>query len=152
MCDAAAVRGNAPRRQPVDWAVLLPTARTVRWLAVGAVVVAAGLVDALHDAQDITVYAPTNDAFDAIPVDIAGAILGDTGLLTAVLTYHVTPRIQDPRGFLPPVRRDTLLGQRVYYAYDDGAPRVNNAAVNCAGVRTSNGMVWLIDSVLLPGL
>ena len=115
-------------------------------------VVAAGLVDALNDAQDITVYAPTNDAFDAIPNDIAGAILGDTGLLTAVLTYHVTPRIQNPRGFLPPVRRDTLLGQRVYYAYDDGAPRVNNAAVNCAGVRTSNGMVWLIDSVLLPGL
>ncbi len=42
--DAATLPGNAPRRQPVDWAVLLPTARTVRWLAIGAVVVAAGLV------------------------------------------------------------------------------------------------------------
>jgi regulator of protease activity HflC (stomatin/prohibitin superfamily) len=42
--DSATLPGNAPRRQPVDWAVLLPTARTVRWLAIGAVVVAAGLV------------------------------------------------------------------------------------------------------------
>lgn len=42
--DAGTLPGNAPRRQPVDWAVLLPTARTVRWLAIGAVVVAAGLV------------------------------------------------------------------------------------------------------------
>ena len=42
--DAGTLPGNAPRRQPVDWAVLLPTARTVRWLAIGAVVVVAGLV------------------------------------------------------------------------------------------------------------
>jgi uncharacterized surface protein with fasciclin (FAS1) repeats len=114
--------------------------------------VAAGLVDALNDAEDVTVYAPTNDAFAAIPGDILGAIVGDEGLLTAVLTYHVTAGTNDPRSFVPPVRRDTLLGQKVYYAYADGAPRVNNAAVNCSGVQTSNGIVWLIDSVLIPGL
>jgi uncharacterized surface protein with fasciclin (FAS1) repeats len=110
------------------------------------------LVDALNDAEDVTVYAPTNDAFAAIPGDILGAIVGDEGLLTAVLTYHVTAGTNDPRSFVPPVRRDTLLGQKVYYAYADGAPRVNNAAVNCSGVQTSNGIVWLIDSVLIPGL
>lgn len=115
-------------------------------------VVAAGLVDDLNDAENITVYAPTNDAFAAIPDSILGEIVGDEGLLTAVLTYHVTPGINDPRSFVPPVRRNTLLGQKVYYAYADGAPRVNNAAVNCSGVRTSNGIVWLIDSVILPAL
>ena len=115
-------------------------------------VVAAGLVDALNDAEDITVYAPTNAAFAAIPGDILGAILGDQGLLTAVLTYHVTPGVNDPRSFAPPVRRNTLLGQQVYYAYAAAAPRVNNAAVNCSGVQTSNGIVWLIDSVLLPNI
>lgn len=115
-------------------------------------VVAADLVDALNDAEDITVYAPTNAAFAAIPSDILGTIVGDTGLLSAVLTYHVTEGTWDPRSFVAPARRNTLLGQKVYYAYADGAPRVNNAAVNCNGVKVSNGIVWLIDSVLIPGL
>lgn len=78
--------------------------------------------------------------------------MGDEGLLTAVLTYHVTPGTNDPRSFVPPVRRNTLLGQKVFYSYDGGAPRVNNAAVDCSGVKTSNGIVWLIGSVLLPAL
>ena len=116
-------------------------------------VVAAGLVDALNDAENITVYAPTNDAFAAIPGDILGAIVGDEALLQATLLYHVTPKTNDPRSFVPPVRRSTLLGeQKVYYSYFDGAPRVNNAAVNCSGVKVSNGIVWIVDSVLLPAL
>lgn len=113
-------------------------------------VVAAGLVDALNDAEDITVYAPTNDAFAAIPGDIAGAILADVDVLTAVLTYHVTPSVQYPRRFVTAVRRDTLLGQKVFYHRSGSEALVNNSAINCGGIRTSNGIVWLIDSVLLP--
>jgi uncharacterized surface protein with fasciclin (FAS1) repeats len=115
-------------------------------------VLAAGLEDALATAEDITVYAPTNDAFAAIPGDILNTIVGDTGLLTAVLTYHVTPGMQDPRKFVPPVRRTTLQGDNVYYSRTDGQPRVNNAAVDCQGVQADNGIVWIIDSVLLPSL
>ena len=116
------------------------------------VVVAAGLADALNDAENITVYAPTNDAFAAIPGDILGAIAGDETLLTSVLLYHVTQGTNDPRAFVPPVRRNTFLDQKVYYSYFDGAPRVNNAAVSCSGVKVSNGIVWVIDSVLIPAL
>jgi uncharacterized surface protein with fasciclin (FAS1) repeats len=116
------------------------------------VVVAAGLADALNDAENITVYAPTNDALAAIPADILGAIAGDEALLTSVLLYHVTPGTHDPRAFVPPVRRNTLLDQKVYYSYFGGEPRVNNAAVSCSGVKTDNGIVWVIDSVLLPAL
>ncbi len=116
------------------------------------VVVAAGLADALNDAENITVYAPTNDAFAAIPADILGAIAGDEALLTSVLLYHVSPGTNDPRAFVPPVRRNTLLDQKVYYSYFGGEPRVNNAAVSCSGVKTDNGIVWVIDSVLLPAL
>jgi len=116
------------------------------------VVVAAGLADALNDAENITVYAPTNDAFAAIPGEILGAIAGDEALLTSVLLYHVTEGTNDPRAFIPPARRNTLLGQKVYYSYSDAAPRVNNAAVSCSGVKVSNGIVWVIDSVLIPAL
>ena len=115
-------------------------------------VVAAGLVDALNDAENITVYAPTNDAFAAIPADVAGALLADVPALTQVLTYHVTPSLQDPRRFVPPVRRGTLQGDVVFFQRMDNAPMVNNAEVNCTGVMTSNGYVWLIDSVLFPQL
>jgi uncharacterized surface protein with fasciclin (FAS1) repeats len=115
-------------------------------------VVAAGLVDALNDAENITVYAPTNDAFAAIPADIAGALLADTAALTSVLTYHVTPSLQDPRRFVPPVRRGTLQGDVVFFQRMNNAPMVNNAEVTCTGVMTTNGYVWLIDSVLLPNL
>jgi uncharacterized surface protein with fasciclin (FAS1) repeats len=131
----------------VDAAVATPELSTL----VDAVI-AAGLVDALNDAENITVYAPTNDAFAAVPGDILGAIVGDEALLTSVLLYHVTPGINDPRSYVPPVRRNTLLEQKVYYSYYDAAPRVNNATVNCSGVRVDNGIVWIIDSVLLPAL
>lgn len=129
----------------VDAAVATPELSTL----VDAVL-AAGLADALASAENITVYAPTNAAFGKIPADITGAILADTDVLTAVLTYHVSPGIQDPRKFVPAVRRNTLNGQRVYYEWQNGEPTVNNAVVQCQGVQTDNGRVWFIDSVLLP--
>lgn len=129
----------------VDAAIATPALSTL----VDAVV-SAGLVDALNDAENITVYAPTNDAFAAIPADITDALLADIDSLTAVLTYHVTPSLQDPRRFVPPVRRGTLQGQTVFYHRMDDTPMVNNAAVQCTGVAASNGYVWIIDDVLLP--
>ena len=130
----------------VDAAVATPELSTL----VDAIL-AAGLEDALASAENITVYAPTNDAFAAIPMDITTAILEDVDVLTAVLTYHVTPGAQDPRKFVPPVKRETLLGEYVYFSYNGGEPQVNNSTVNCAGVRASNGLIWFVDSVLQPG-
>ena len=114
-------------------------------------VLAAGLDDALANAEDITVFAPTNDAFAAMPADVTGAILADPGLLTTVLTYHVSQGAQDPRRFATPVQRKTLAGSVVYLSRNGGEPRVNTAKVQCQGVRADNGLVWFIDSVLQPG-
>ncbi len=113
-------------------------------------VVSAGLVDALDSAENITVYAPTNDAFAALPEDVLNAIVADVDLLTAVLTYHVTPVVDDPRRYVTAERRDTLQGQKVFFSRYDRQPRVNQAAVSCQGVKTDNGVVWVIDSVLIP--
>lgn len=130
----------------VDAAIATPELSTL----VDAVV-AAGLADALAETQDITVYAPTNDAFAALPPGVLDAILADPDVLTQVLTYHVSEGRRDPRLHWSAVRRNTLLeGQRVAYEFVDGHTRVNGAAVTCQGVRTDNGVVWLIDSVLLP--
>ncbi len=131
----------------VDAAVATPELSTLV-----EAVTAAGLGDALATSEGITVYAPTNDAFAALPSPVLDTVLADPDLLTAVLTYHVTPEIADPRKYFNISRRPTLQGQNVYFAWSDGAVRVNNAAVTCQGVSTDNGDVFLIDSVLLPNL
>lgn len=129
----------------VDAAVATPALSTLTSL-----VVAAGLADALSAPGNLTVFAPTNAAFAKIPPAVLGAIGGDPALLTAVLTYHVVPGKLDPR--LPVTReRPTLQGQSLFVGYDRGTgPAVNQSVADCTAVRTTNGTVWVIDSVLLP--
>lgn len=127
----------------VDAAVATPQLSTLVDL-----VTAAGLVEALSGPGPLTVYAPTNDAFSKIPAEVLGVIGSDTSLLTSVLTYHVSPGLKDPR------RRvlkeiDTLQGQTVFLKYD-GGPQINQSMAECMAVRTTNGVVWIIDSVLMP--
>ena len=112
-------------------------------------VVAANLVDALNAPGNLTVFAPTNDAFAAIPEPVLGAIGSDVDVLTAVLTYHVTARPADPRRSVRPREVTTLQGQTLFLEYDR-APQVNQSTAACQAVNTDNGTVWLVDSVLLP--
>ena len=133
----------------VDAAIATPALSTLV-----ALVVAADLADTLATAEGITVFAPTNDAFAALPSELVDVVVGNPDLLTAILTYHVTTGSPDPRklpGALA-ARKATLQGQSVYFGRSDGAARVNNAAVACQAVKTDNGTVWIIDSVLLPAL
>jgi uncharacterized surface protein with fasciclin (FAS1) repeats len=72
-------------------------------------------------------------------------------ILTAVLTYHVSPGLKDPRRPLRPLEVKTLQGQTVFLDSGLGKrPQVNQSTAKCQGVRTTNGIVWIIDSVLLP--
>ena len=113
-------------------------------------VTAAGLGDALATAEDITVFAPTDDAFGKVPADVLNAALADTDLLTGILLYHVAPGAYDPRKFVTAVRVNTLAGQGAFFHRQGGEQRVNDSVVNCTGVQTDNGLVWLIDSVMMP--
>lgn len=133
----------------VDAAIATPELSTLVDL-----VVAAGLDEALATTEEITVFAPTNDAFGALPPELVDVVVGDIDLLTGVLTYHVTMGHPDPRKLSGAVaqRKETLQGQSVYFSRSNGEPRVNNAGVACQGVQTDNGTVWIIDSVLLPAL
>jgi uncharacterized surface protein with fasciclin (FAS1) repeats len=113
-------------------------------------VAAANLVGPLSAPGELTVFAPTNESFGKIPPAVLGAIGGNPALLSAVLTYHVSPRTVDPRR---PYLREvpTLQGQSLFVEHEwRSGPQVNQSKVDCTGVRTSNGTVWIIDSVLLP--
>lgn len=114
---------------------------------------AAGLVDVLNSDGPFTVFAPLDTAFAAIPPAILSAITADADLLGAVLTYHVLAgdgRRQDPRRVIFSREKRSVLGQTVFFNRSSEGPQVNQSNVSCQGVKTDNGMVWLIDSVLLP--
>lgn len=131
----------------VDAALATPSLSTL-----ADAVVAAGLADALSGEGRLTVFAPTNDAFAAIPPAILDSIVSDTAILTEVLTYHVLPRAIDARRAIGRhYALKTLQGQKVFVRNSRRhGPTVNQSGFNCNGVLTSNGVVWIIDSVLLP--
>jgi uncharacterized surface protein with fasciclin (FAS1) repeats len=110
----------------------------------------AGLVDTLNSAQGITVFAPTNDAFSALPKATLDKALGDPdGLLTTVLTYHVV------EGQLSPDQlagsHKTLQGGTLEVSGSGEDFKVNgNSGVVCGNIKTANATVYLIDQVLLP--
>ena len=111
---------------------------------------AADLVDTFNGEGNFTVFAPTNDAFGAIPGPILNEILADKDVLTAVLAYHVVARKVDPRRTWFVSRTNSLLGQKLFFSRSNGSPSINNSSASCQGVKTSNGIVWIIDSVLMP--
>ncbi|MFD0403674.1 fasciclin domain-containing protein [Kitasatospora sp. NPDC127121] len=109
----------------------------------------AGLVDTLNSAKNITVFAPTNDAFAKLPKKDLDAVLADKDKLTKILTYHVVPQRLAPAA---------LAGGHKTLAADDltvtgTAPdfTVNSAAkVLCGDVQTANATVYIVDTVLMP--
>ncbi|HMG31731.1 MAG TPA: fasciclin domain-containing protein [Jiangellaceae bacterium] len=110
----------------------------------------AGLVDTLNSANGITVFAPINDAFSALPKPTLDKALGEPkGLLTTVLTYHVV------QGQLAPDQlagtHKTLQGGTLEVSGSGEDFKVNgDSRVICGNVQTANATVYLIDQVLLP--
>ncbi|WP_031050290.1 fasciclin domain-containing protein [Streptomyces sp. NRRL F-5650] len=110
----------------------------------------AGLVDTLNNAQDITVFAPTNDAFAKVPKADLDKILNDKAQLTKILTYHVVGRKLTPQD-LEKGSFDTLEKSKVTTSGSDESYTVNDSAkVVCGNVPTANATVYIIDSVLTP--
>jgi uncharacterized surface protein with fasciclin (FAS1) repeats len=113
-------------------------------------VTAAGLGDTLNTTEDITVFAPTNDAFAAVPTETLDAAMADpTGLLTQVLTYHVVPGRLAPDALAG--THTTLQGADLEVAGTGEDFTINGTAVVvCGNVQTANATVYIIDGVLLP--
>ncbi len=110
---------------------------------------AAGLVDTLKGPGPFTVFAPTDAAFAKIPKADLDALLKDKAKLTAVLTYHVVPdRVLAKDVKAGPVK--TVQGSSLTVKTDGGKVRVDNATVTQTDIVASNGVIHVIDSVLLP--
>ncbi len=115
-----------------------------------AAVSAAGLVDTLNGEGPFTVFAPTDDAFAALPAGVLDALLlpENKDVLTQILTYHVVPG-QVMAADVTDGDVATVEGQSVTLSTADGVT-VNGAKVIQADVVTSNGVIHAIDAVLLP--
>jgi uncharacterized surface protein with fasciclin (FAS1) repeats len=118
-----------------------------------AAVQAAELVETLQGEGPFTVFAPTDAAFDALPAGTVEALLDDPDALRAVLTYHVVPGrvmasdIVNAGG----ATAATVNGQSVNVTVNGGVVRVNDANVVTADVEARNGVIHVIDRVLIPG-
>lgn len=113
---------------------------------------AAGLVDALSSDGPFTVFAPTDDAFGKLDSGTLESLLQpeNKAQLRAILKYHVVSGRVYADDVIGGGRAETLQGQRVTTAFNDGQLRVDDAAITTTGIDTSNGVIHVIDSVLLP--
>ncbi|WP_406841904.1 fasciclin domain-containing protein (plasmid) [Streptomyces sp. AHU1] len=110
----------------------------------------AGLVDTLNNAQNITVFAPTNDAFAKIPKATLDKVLNDKAQLTKILTYHVVGQKLAPKD-LENGSFTTLEKSKLTTSGSGESYTVNDSAkVVCGNVKTANANVYIIDTVLMP--
>jgi uncharacterized surface protein with fasciclin (FAS1) repeats len=112
-------------------------------------VTAAGLVDVLSGEGPFTVFAPTNDAFAALPEGALDAVLADVDLLTAVLTYHVVSGDVRAADVVNLSKAQTVQGEWLAVSTDDGV-MVDQANVVATDIVADNGVIHVIDAVLLP--
>ena len=113
-----------------------------------AAVEAAGLVDTLNSAENLTVFAPTDDAFAAIPKKDLNALLKDKKALTTVLTHHVIGERLDPS--MVAGDQETLAGDMLTVEGEGENFTIGDATVVCGNVQTANATVYVVDQVLMP--
>ena len=110
---------------------------------------AAGLVDTLKSPGPFTVFAPTDEAFAKLPPGTVESLLKDKAALTKVLTYHVVPGAVMAKD-VPTANVKTVQGQTVALKKDGSGVTVNNAKVVSADIVATNGVIHVIDTVILP--
>jgi len=114
-----------------------------------AVVKAAGLVETLKSDGPLTVFAPTDEAFGKLPKGTIEALLADPGRLGAILKYHVVPGRVMAEDVLKLSSAKSALGQSLAIKASSGV-QVGQANVIKTDIETSNGVIHVIDTVLIP--
>jgi uncharacterized surface protein with fasciclin (FAS1) repeats len=141
-----AVAGSAFAAQAKDIVDTAVAAGNFKTLATA--LQAAGLIDTLKGAGPFTVFAPTDEAFAKVPKDKLDALLKDKAALTKVLTYHVVPgkvMAKDVKAG----KVKTVQGGELTLATAGGV-MVDNAKVTATDIVASNGVIHVIDTVVMP--
>ncbi|MFW9832167.1 MAG: fasciclin domain-containing protein [Candidatus Thorarchaeota archaeon] len=110
---------------------------------------AAGLAETLSNDGPFTVFAPTDDAFNALPEGTIEALLKDTEKLKSILLYHVVAGKYKAKDVVSKDEIKTVQGQSVRIDASDGV-KINDAHVIKADVEAENGVIHIIDKVILP--
>ena len=137
----------AAKTDIVDTAIAAASFKTL-----GAAVQAAGLVDTLKSAGPFTVLAPTDEAFAKLPAGTVESLLKpeNRAKLQAILTYHVVAGKVKAADVVKLTGARTVQGQQVDIAVKDGKVSVDGANVIKTDIESSNGVIHVIDSVILP--
>jgi uncharacterized surface protein with fasciclin (FAS1) repeats len=114
-----------------------------------AAVQAAGLVETLKGEGPFTVFAPTDEAFAALPAGTVEALLADPAALAAILTYHVVGGKVMSTDLTEGMMAATVNGAEITITLEGGA-KVNGANITAADIVASNGVIHVIDAVILP--
>ncbi len=109
----------------------------------------AGLVETLKGKGPFTVFAPTDAAFAKIPKDQLDALLKDKAKLSKVLTYHVVPGNVMAKDVKPGMVK-TVEGQSITIKAEGGKVMADNAVVTTTDVKADNGVIHVIDTVIMP--
>ena len=111
---------------------------------------AAGLTDDLKGTGPFTVFAPTDDAFKSLPAGTVENLLKDVPNLKAVLTYHVVPGKVSAADVAKMNEARTSEGKSVNIKKSEGRIMINDAHVVISDVQATNGIIHVIDRVLMP--
>ncbi len=115
-----------------------------------AAVKAAGLVDTLKGAGPFTVFAPTDEAFAKLPAGAVEGLLKDPEALKKILTYHVVSGKVMAADVVKMKSAATVEGQSVQIMAEGGKVMINNATVVKADIACDNGVIHVIDTVIMP--
>ncbi len=139
--------------------VILPPSNIVdtavadgRFTTLVAAVQAAGLAETLSGEGPFTVFAPTDDAFAKLPAGTVEALLADPEALTNILLYHVADGREMAADVLGMEKVATLQGKSIMVKQDMGNVYLDDAQVLITDILTSNGVIHVIDTVLIPPL
>ncbi len=131
---------------------IVETAVSAKFNTLVAAVKAAGLVDALSGDGPLTVFAPTDEAFAKLPAGTVESLLKpeNKDQLVAVLTYHVVKGNMTAGKVLKKSSLSTLQGGTVKVSTDDKGAMINKSRILKTDISCSNGVIHVIDTVLLP--
>jgi uncharacterized surface protein with fasciclin (FAS1) repeats len=145
MLVGAAPAADEPKKDIVDTAVAAGQFKTLV-----TAVQAAELVETLKGEGPFTVFAPTDEAFKKIPKETLDALLKDKKALAGVLTYHVVPGTVMAADVVKLETAKTVQGKPVKITTKDGKVMINGATVVKTDIVCKNGVIHVIDAVILP--
>lgn len=136
---------SAAKKDIVDTAAAAGTFKTLL-----AAATAAGLVETLKSAGPFTVFAPSDAAFAKLPKGTVAALLKDKAKLKAILTYHVVSGAVMAKTAMTLKSAKSVQGQSIALAVKGKSLYVNQAKVVAADIKASNGVIHVIDQVIMP--